>query len=65
MFLVAGEIPAEAPPFAFPFPDNIRQYVDTVLKARVDINREKAVTLTDAYAPLEAWSDAAVQAMRY
>jgi spermidine synthase len=65
MFLVAGEIPAEVPPFAFPFPDNIRPYVDAVLKARVNINRDNAVTLTDAYAPLEAWSDAAVQAMRY
>jgi hypothetical protein len=27
--------------------------------------RDRAVILTDDYAPLEAWSDAAVQAMRY
>jgi spermidine synthase len=65
MFLVSGEIPEEgAAAFGFPLPENMKQYVDTVLKARVTLSGE-AVLLTDAYAPLEAWSDPAVQAMRY
>ncbi|MEP7270342.1 MAG: fused MFS/spermidine synthase [Acidobacteriota bacterium] len=66
MFLVSGELPTATPaPFGFPFPEGVRQYVETVLNARVQLTNENAVLLTDAYAPLEAWSDAAVQAMRY
>lgn len=65
MFLVAGELPAAAPPFAFPHPEAMRQYVESVLGSRVAITRERATVLTDDFAPLEAWSDAAVKAMRY
>ena len=65
MFLVTGELPEEGVvPFGFPLPESMKQYVDTVLRAKVNLSGE-AVILTDAYAPLEAWSDAAVHAMRY
>jgi hypothetical protein len=65
MFLVCGELPAEPAPFTMPYPKEMQNYVDTVLSARItDIAREQGVLLTDAYAPLEAWSDAAVKAMR-
>jgi spermidine synthase len=65
MFLVSGEVPEDrVAPFSFPLPENMKSYVDTVLRARVTLSGE-AVLLTDAYAPLEAWSDAAVHAMRY
>jgi len=65
MFLVAGPLPDANPaPFGFTLPENMRQYVDTVLIARVTLSGE-GVLLTDAFAPLEAWSDPAVHAMRY
>lgn len=65
LFLVAGELPAQPAPFTIPYPKEIQSYVDLVLDARVnDMTQEGAVLLTDAYAPLEAWSDAAVRAMR-
>jgi len=64
-FIVVGDIPDSAPAFPFPFPDNVRTYIDTVLKSEVTVSRDGARMLSDAYAPLEAWSDAAVRAMRY
>ncbi len=64
-FLVSGEIPPNPAPFTLPFPDNVRNYIDTVLASRMNVSRENAQLLSDAYAPLEAWSDAAVRAMRY
>lgn len=65
MFLVAGDLPETPAPFPYPFPENVRQYVDTVWNARVEVPRTAAVVLTDAFAPIEAWSDPAVKAMRY
>ncbi len=66
MFLVAGPVTEmSAGPFGFPFPDNMRQYIEAVLNSRVTLSGAGAVVLTDAYAPLEAWSDTAVEAMRY
>ena len=65
MFLVSGELPENPAAFPFPAPDNMRQYVDTVLSSRVSVARDQAIVLTDAFAPLEAWSDPAVRAMRY
>ena len=65
MFLVCGDIPATPAPFTLPHPDDKQDYLDAVLKSRInDVAREEGVVLTDAYAPLEAWSDAAVKAMR-
>ncbi len=65
MFLVTGELPAQPAPFTLPFPKEMQGYLDTVLNARIsDLTQTGAVLLTDAYAPLEAWSDAAVRAMR-
>jgi hypothetical protein len=40
-------------------------YVAAVFPSELTLPRDKAVILTDNFAPLEAWSDAAVQAMRY
>jgi spermidine synthase len=67
MFLMTGEPPASPPPFTMEVAPDIRRlnYVESVFAARVEIPREQAVILTDAYAPLEAWMDASVQAMRY
>jgi len=65
MFLVSGELPESPAPFPFPLPENMRQYVDSVLSSRVSVARDQAIVLTDAFAPLEAWSDPAVRAMRY
>jgi len=64
-FLVSGEIPSNHAPFTLPFPENMRNYLDTVLASRVTVSKDNAQLLSDAYAPLEAWSDAAVRAMRY
>jgi protein-L-isoaspartate O-methyltransferase len=64
-FLFHGEIPAEVTPFTLPYPKEMQKYLDKVLSSRVtDLARNEGVILTDAYAPLEAWSDAAVKAMR-
>lgn len=67
MFPVCGELPETPAPFTMKIAEHIRQmnYVDSVFASRIDLPRDKAVILTDAFAPLEAWSDAAVQAMRY
>lgn len=65
MFLVTGDVPEQPAAFTLPFPKEMQGYLDAVLTARInDVTQEGAVLLTDAYAPLEAWSDAAVQAMR-
>jgi spermidine synthase len=67
MFLVAGEIPANVAPFTLKVSEEIRRgkYIEAVLESRVDLPKDNAVILTDDYAPIEAWSDAAVKAMRY
>lgn len=67
MFLVCGELPATPEPFTMKLAEHIRQmnYIDSVFKSQVELPRDNAVILTDAFAPLEAWSDAAVHAMRY
>ncbi len=67
MFLVVGEIPAEPAPFTLKVSEEIRRsgYVESVFASRLELPRDKAVILTDDYAPIEAWSDAAVQAMRF
>jgi len=67
MFLVCGELPEQAAPFTMKTSEEIRKlnYIDSVFASRVDLRRDGAMVLTDAYAPLEAWSDDAVQAMRY
>jgi len=67
MFLVCGELPETPAPFTMKVADHIRQmnYIDSVFKSQVELPRDHAVVLTDDFAPLEAWSDAAVRAMRY
>lgn len=65
MFLVTGTLPAQPAAFTLPFPKELQTYLDTVLAAEVkDMTQDGAVLLTDAYAPLEAWSDEAVKVMR-
>ncbi len=64
-FVFCGEVPATPAAFTLPYPKEMQNYVDTVMNSRVtDLAREDGVLLTDAYAPLEAWNDAAVAAMR-
>jgi spermidine synthase len=67
MFLVAGEIPESPAPFNMKVSEEIRRtgYIEAVMASRLELPREKAVILTDDYSPIEAWSDAAVRAMRY
>lgn len=67
MFLVAGELPETPEPFTMKVSEEARRinYIDSVFKSRIELPRDQAVILTDAYAPLEAWSDSAVKAMRY
>jgi spermidine synthase len=67
MFLVAGDLPETPAPFTMKVSEDIRRtgYIDAVFASRLELPRENAVILTDDYAPLEAWSDAAVKAMRY
>jgi len=67
MFLVAGELPANPEPFTMKVSDEVRRsnYIAAVFASELTLPREDAVILTDNFAPLEAWSDAAVQAMRY
>jgi spermidine synthase len=71
MFLVAGALPddlAENPaPFTMKTSEEVKRtgYIEAVFASRLELPRDRAVILTDDYAPLEAWSDAAVQAMRY
>ncbi len=67
MFLVTGELPETPAPFTMKVSEDVRRikYIDAVFASRIELPRENAVILTDDFAPLEAWSDAAVQAMRY
>jgi spermidine synthase len=71
MFLVAGALPENlaetAAPFTMKTSEEIKRtgYIESVFASRLELPRDRAVILTDDYAPLEAWSDAAVQAMRY
>jgi spermidine synthase len=71
MFLLSGDIPENleenAPPFTMKTSEEIERtgYVEAVFASRLELPRDRAVILTDDYAPLEAWSDAAVEAMRY
>jgi len=71
MFLVTGDLPENlaenAAPFTMKTSEEIKRdgYIEKVFASRRELPRYRAVILTDDYAPLEAWSDAAVQAMRY
>jgi len=71
MFLISGDIPENlaenAAPFTMKTSEEIAQtgYIEAVFASRLELPRDRAVILTDDYAPLEAWSDAAVEAMRY
>lgn len=67
MFLVCGDVPEAPAPFTMKVSEEIRKlnYIESVFASRVDLPRGGAMVLTDAFAPLEAWSDDAVQAMRY
>jgi len=71
MFLVSGDIPDNLAETAAPFKLKLSEevwragYIEAVFASRLELPRDRAVILTDDYAPLEAWSDAAVEAMRY
>ena len=71
MFLISGDIPdnlaENAAPFTLKTSEEVWRagYIEAVFKSQLDLPRDRAVILTDNYAPLEAWSDAAVEAMRY
>ena len=71
MFLVTGDVPENlaenAAPFTMKTSEEIKRagYIESVFASRLELPRDRAVILTDDYAPLEAWSDAAVEAMRY
>jgi spermidine synthase len=71
MFLLSGDVPENlaesAAPFTMKTSEEVEQtgYIKAVLASRLELPRDRAVILTDDYAPLEAWSDAAVEAMRY
>lgn len=66
MFLVAGNLPETPAPFTMKVSEEVRRinYIESVFGSRIELPRDHAVILTDDYAPLEAWSDAAVQVMR-
>ncbi len=67
MFLVSGELAENPAPFTMKVSEEVKRigYIEAVFASRLELPRDRAVILTDDYAPLEAWSDAAVQAMRY
>ncbi|MGH9936323.1 MAG: spermidine synthase [Blastocatellia bacterium] len=71
MFMVTGDVPENlaenAAPFIMKTSEEIKRagYIESVFASRLELPRDRAVILTDDYAPLEAWSDAAVEAMRY
>lgn len=71
MFLLSGDVPENleesAAPFTMKTSEEVERtgYIKAVLASRLELPRDRAVILTDDYAPLEAWSDAAVEAMRY
>lgn len=66
MFLVSGDLPENPAPFTMKVSEDIRRstYIESVFASRIELPRDRAVILTDDYAPLEAWSDAAVRVMR-
>ena len=71
MFLLSGDVhenlAESAAPFTMKTSEEVERtgYIKAVIASRLELPRERAVILTDDYAPLEAWSDAAVEAMRY
>jgi spermidine synthase len=67
MFLVSGTLPESPAPFPMKVSEEVRRdkYVESVLASELTLPKENAVILTDDFAPLEAWSDAAVKAMRF
>ncbi len=71
MFLVTGDLPENlaenAAPFTMKTSEEVKQanYIESVFASSLELPRDRAVILTDDYAPLEAWSDAAVEVMRY
>jgi spermidine synthase len=71
MFLLSGPVPENlaesAAPFTMKTSEEVERtgYINAVFASRLELPRDRAVILTDDYAPLEAWSDAAVEAMRY
>jgi spermidine synthase len=67
MFLVSGSLPDEPAPFPLKVSAEVRRekYVESVFASELTLPKENAVILTDDFAPLEAWSDAAVKAMRF
>ena len=67
MFLVAGDLPETPAPFTMKVSEEVKRmnYIDAVFTSRIELSRDLAVIQTDDFAPLEAWSDTAVQAMRY
>ena len=67
MFLVAGALPDSPAPFPLKVSEEVRRdkYVESVFASELTLPKENAVILTDDFAPLEAWSDAAVKAMRF
>lgn len=67
MFLVTGPLPETPAPFTLKISEEARRlnYIEKVFGSRLELPRDQAVVLTDDFAPLEAWSDAAVQVMRY
>jgi spermidine synthase len=71
MFMVSGDIPKglaeNAAPFTMKTSEAILRsgYIEAVFASWLELPRDRAVILTDDYAPLEAWSDAAVEVMRY
>ena len=71
MFLLSGDVPENlaetAAPFTMKTSEEVERtgYIKAVIASRLELPRDRAVILTDDYAPLEAWSDAAVEAMRY
>lgn len=67
MLPVAGVLPATPAPFTLKVSEEARRinYIESVFASRLELPRDQAVILTDDFAPLEAWSDAAVRAMRY
>lgn len=66
MFLVTGDLPENPAAFTMKVSEEIRRsgYIESVFASRIELPRDRAVILTDDYAPLEAWSDAAVKVMR-
>ena len=67
MFLVSGAMPESPAPFPMKVSEEVRRdkYVESVFASELTLPKENAVILTDDFAPLEAWSDAAVKAMRF